>query len=330
MNIDDHIVKYLLEETTEKENKELLTWVNSADENKKHFTDMCSIWNSTNVSSDAFSLEQGFRKFKNRVAEMEPQKEIEIARNPKYKLRLLYSSIAVAASIAIFVSILIFNIKDNTVKDEIVFNNSTSVKNLILPDSTIVSLKQNSSIQYPSVFSENKRSVSLDGEAFFNVSKNKGIFEVATKNTTTTVLGTSFLINTNGIGNKTDIFVKTGKVLFVAEKDSVLLKKGEKASFNRMKKELAKEQITSENYLSWKTGKLVFKDEKLSSVFKDLENHYNVSFTISTPQIMDCRLTAKYDNKPLDSVLESLEVLYGLFFEKSNNTVSVSGNSCNE
>lgn len=315
-------------ETTEQENEALLEWVDSAESNKKHFTDMCSIWNISNKkASDSFNAQTAFGVFKHKINSID--KPLEISRNKDIKKsKFVYSLLAVAASVAVLVSVYVFNPYFKSQQTEVTCSNLELSKQIVLPDSSIVTLQANSSLKYPESFDGNTRSVFLEGSAFFQVAKNGSLFEVYTENTKTTVLGTSFFINTNGIGSCTDIFVRSGKVLFAGQNNSVVLELGEKASFSTINKDISTKTIESDNYLSWKTGRLVFKEQELSSVFKDLENHYNVTFSVSTPEIMQCRLTAKYDNKPLDSVLKSLEVLYGLYFEKSNKIILVSGKAC--
>lgn len=50
------------------------------------------------------------------------------------------------------------------------------VKKVVLPDGTLVWLKGGSTLKYPASFSDEYRQVSLQGEAFFEVSKKAGIF----------------------------------------------------------------------------------------------------------------------------------------------------------
>jgi transmembrane sensor len=66
---------------------------------------------------------------------------------------------------------------------------------IILPDGTKVWLNAASSLTYPVLFTGNKREVSIDGEAYFEVKKHTIPFIVNTKNQRIEVLGTKFNVN---------------------------------------------------------------------------------------------------------------------------------------
>ena len=88
---------------------------------------------------------------------------------------------------------------------------SDGIKKVILPDKTIVWLKGNSALNYPSHFSDVTRDVTLKGEALFEVTKDpKHPFIIHCGDLKTTVLGTSFNVKT--LGEKIEVVVLTGKV----------------------------------------------------------------------------------------------------------------------
>lgn len=325
--MEEIIVKYLSEESSEVENQELLTWVNASESNKRYFTSVCNIWNHTNSKPHSFNSERAHKKF---IEFSTSQSKGESFRKPTPRKRnakslsLVISGVAASLLIGLF---LVFSQKQD-VENIIVHNDSQNAKTVTLPDSSIVTLNKLATIEYISQFEGDFREVKLKGEAYFEVAKGIKEFKVITENTTTTVLGTSFDINTEGLNGKTNIYVHAGKVEFEANGNGLKLEAGDFAEFDMKTTTLSKKENGSSNCLSWKTGILVFRNTKLADVFKDIENYYNISVTIETPEILNCKLTAKFDNKPVDEVLESLELLYGLFFEKSNSSISVSGKGC--
>jgi transmembrane sensor len=73
------------------------------------------------------------------------------------------------------------------------FNNTNAVRRVMMEDGTVITLKPNSSIEYPDKFSDHDRRIQLNGEAFFDVSKDKNRpFIISTSAVTVKVLGTSF------------------------------------------------------------------------------------------------------------------------------------------
>ncbi|PCJ26196.1 MAG: hypothetical protein COA97_06530 [Flavobacteriales bacterium] len=88
-------------------------------------------------------------------------------------------------------------------------------KIFILPDGTKIELKKNSTFEYPKNFSKNNRDAVLIGEANFDVTPDsKRPFTIVAGNTKTTVLGTSFNINTRNEDSQVIVEVFSGKVEF--------------------------------------------------------------------------------------------------------------------
>lgn len=129
------------------------------------------------------------------------------------KLRWKY--FAAAASLVAISTIGILLWQNNNQEDQIVQHVETSTSGKItkvhLPDHSIVWLKGNSRLNYPSKFSDSTRNVVLQGEALFEVAKDKmHPFVIQTGKYVARVLGTSFNINENAQTFK--LTVLTGKV----------------------------------------------------------------------------------------------------------------------
>lgn len=93
-------------------------------------------------------------------------------------------------------------------------NTGNALLKIRLEDGSVVVLQPRSSLSYPHHFKQNLREVSLQGEAYFLISKNpKRPFFVYNKNTITRVVGTSFIIRTNRHTEQTEVIVRTGKVM---------------------------------------------------------------------------------------------------------------------
>lgn len=110
---------------------------------------------------------------------------------------------AAAATLALAITAGIVLLLDNTAdrNDRLAYstieNNTENIKRFFLPDSSLVELGPGSTIRYTNNFLES-REISLSGQAFFNVRKNKmHPFRVSCQATVTTVLGTSFTIEGN-------------------------------------------------------------------------------------------------------------------------------------
>lgn len=137
------------------------------------------------------------------------------------------------------------------------------LKDVYLPDSTLISMAGNSSIRYDvKAYGKERRVVEMKGKAFFQVTRNESRpFSVYTERTEVTVLGTSFQISEQP--GATDVDVMTGKVSFAAtgnETDKVILTAGMSASYSMEKKGITILEEADLNNLSWKTRQLRFND----------------------------------------------------------------------
>jgi transmembrane sensor len=145
-----------------------------------------------------------------------------------------YNWTAVACVVFIF-SITSYQVftKMNTNKVEVTAAKTFSddIRLLCLSDGTRVWLNENSEIEYPVQFAKNERTVTLKGEAFFEVKRDPSRPFIITSGTIkTTVLGTSFNVNAYN-DNKPEVNVRTGKVQVESLKNTVLLERGYKAVY---------------------------------------------------------------------------------------------------
>lgn len=178
---------------------------------------------------------------------------------------------------------------------------------LQLSDGTKIYLNSGSTVEFPQRFVGNTREVLLDGEAFFEVAKDSiKPFVIKSNGVQTTVLGTSFNVNSYDENSEIKVSVKSGKVKVNSIEDGVVLGAHQQAVFDKKTKNIYKETINSNDLFAWKDGVLQFNDQPMSEVVKTLERWYGVNFTFENQTIKNCHLTATYKNEPLTAVLESV------------------------
>lgn len=178
------------------------------------------------------------------------------------------------------------------------------LKDVYLPDSTLVSMAGNSTLRYDvKKYGKERRVVEMKGKAFFQVKRDEARpFSVHTTRTEVTVLGTSFQVNERPEATQVDVL--TGKVRFSADEVSepAILIAGMSASYSEEKKEIEIGTEENLNELSWKTKQLRFNDTPLEQVIRDLNEYYHVKIT-NKAGTSDARLTATFNDLPLDEVL---------------------------
>ncbi len=183
-----------------------------------------------------------------------------------------------------------------------------------LADGTKVWLNSSSELHFPARFAGNKREVSLKGEAFFEVTKNeKQPFRVNANELKIEVLGTSFdVISFSGDAHSEVILVK-GKVDLSSENGQVkkqfgLLNTGERAIYERSNKSIDIHTVDVDKYISWREGKLIFRDDCMEDVVTRLSRWFNVEIIVNDPEINKYIYKATFRNENLIQVLNLLRL----------------------
>lgn len=202
------------------------------------------------------------------------------------------------------------------------------VKEFTLPDGSTVWLNENSRVAYHKDFDANRRLTQEKGEVFYEVHRDTTRpFVVNTASTRVQVLGTSF--NIESTPQKVEVLVKTGRVAFVAAKDSLVLEKNDFASWNALSKTMAKSINPENNTTAWQTKTLVFDNDPISEVIAELEDYFNVTISLSNPKIGRCRFTSTFTDPNIEEILKFIGITLDLQWEKVSNTqYNISGKAC--
>ncbi|WDF62723.1 FecR family protein [Flavobacterium sp. KACC 22763] len=226
----------------------------------------------------------------------------------KFKPWHLYA----AASVLLFALIgtgIYFNnesTNENVVLAENVIENTTSaIKYVVLPDSSKVELSPNSKISFGSNFALNRK-IEIEGEAYFNVKKDKQHpFQVFCDETTTTVLGTSFTVKESENEQVTvELFEGSVQMNVKGQSQKWILKPGEKFTYGN--------QTASVSEFS---RFIDFDNENLSAVSHYIEENYGYKVVLpkeNQNQKITIRINRKED---LKTILQLLSEMYNLNFE---------------
>ena len=201
---------------------------------------------------------------------------------------------------------------------------------ITLPDGSVVRLNAGSSIQFPKQFDKNFRQVTLSGEAFFEVIKDKERpFEVKSNRITTTVLGTSFNIKAFNKEYIT-VTVASGKVKVVKNDkngtDELLLLPNQQATYNEPEKQFRMTEVIARNYSEWTNGTVRFNNDSLNEVAKTLERWYNVRILLKSTGNENIKVNGSYKDKKLYTILDGLSFMYGLDYRYENDTTIIISN----
>ncbi|SMC87271.1 FecR family protein [Pedobacter nyackensis] len=194
-----------------------------------------------------------------------------------------------------------------------------------LIDGTTVTLNADSKLIFPTKFTDNSRIVTLSGEAFFKVAKDKKKpFIVKTNQGEVKVLGTHFNIKSYKDAGADAISLIEGKVQ-VAKEDQVLtLAPGQEARL-RKNEPIKVSAFDPEEVLAWKEGLFLFDDRSLAQVLTELEKWYSVEFEYSSTALKSIPIYIKIKkDRKIEDILVALERTNHIKFKKSGNVINVS------
>ena len=180
-----------------------------------------------------------------------------------------------------------------------------------LPDGSQVWLNSSSKLSYNN---NNPRSVILEGEGFFNVTKNeKQPFVVHTASTSVKVHGTVFNFRSNPIYDSEEVSLLSGKVEIVSGGQSIILSPGEKAAVDSEGIRKFNADVTCDS--SWTGSELVFQNASMDSILASLEHWYNIRFKTTPGTDLSRRLSFKIRNETAGETFTILNRLSGCRFK---------------
>lgn len=310
--------------------KKLRALLHTAGDSKILLQLMSEKYEEASAASDDLSPYENEEKIKERLIQ-HIQKEHPIARK---RNNLLYWTAGVAAIGLLALGLLFLFQKQEPLEKELewvsVSTQHGERKKITLNDGSTIHLNGNTTLSYSKHNSTPVRLVELDGEAFFDITKDESKpFLVVSKAFTTQVVGTSFNIDTD-IGKVVE--VNTGKVNVYATPNTQILKlindddveKGNdilsvlekttngKVSLLPGKKAYLNDshqwEVSNYRYKNWLDNELVSINEPLPQVLKKVFRNFGDSIAVD-PNFAHTYLTITLKEKNIEQVLNTLTEL---------------------
>ena len=217
---------------------------------------------------------------------------------------------AAAAIVILLLSIYLVN---SNLSNKVVKTQLAEQTEIILPDGTEVTLNAASKLIWNDKQFTNKRQLTLNGEAYFNVKKGDE-FIIKTKLGAVEILGTQ--LNIFSRNNTFWVSCISGKVSVAVNSKQQIILPGEIAELTP--NGLIKTSNNNiEQTISWKEGVFYFEDKPLISIFAELERQFDVS--IKYEKLEDRLITVSFSDKKLSEALDIVCIPMGLNYEVDNN-----------
>lgn len=202
-----------------------------------------------------------------------------------------------------------------------------------LPDGSTVELNSGTTLSYQRGFgalpllSSEERTVTLEGEAFFDIQEDERPFVVETFNARVRVLGTQFNVQAwpEATTPETAVTLATGQVQVAARhapevQETVTLSEGQSSRVVGSQQPPTSPQTTSvERVLAWRQQGFSVSDEPLAAIFDKLERRYGVHITLQASSAATDSMTLFYpQHTGVETILHDICVAQNLKFRASS------------
>ena len=220
-------------------------------------------------------------------------------------------------------------------------NNSDGEQRIVLSDGSEVVLEKNSRLTYAANFSSGKREVYLEGNAFFNITRNPARpFIVYTQTIVTKVLGTSFYVKAMSSDAIASVVVKTGKVSVFKRENftntdagsstlkGMLVTPNQQVVYDISNEQMNKSLVEKPVMAKEATYSFDFDDMPAAMVFKKLQDAYGIPIVMDEEVMTACTISASLGNEPFYEKLRIICKIINANYEVIDGSVIISSKGC--
>lgn len=196
--------------------------------------------------------------------------------------------------------------------------------NLTLVDGSRMWINAGSQIEFPSDFKGKTREITVNGEVFIDVKKDRQKpFIVNTSEMVIQVFGTSFNISAYNEDAVKSVVLVDGNVSVKSAGIETKLLPNEKAELHDGT--IYKEKVDVAEYISWTKDVLQFNETPISEILKKIGRYYNVQFENDSEVVLnDKTCTGKlFLSNNLDSVMVSISHITSTNYSREKNTIRI-------
>lgn len=308
------LLKYLKGELDLQETRTVEEWAAASKENEKTLISLAKVYNLSQLARKYTEgdVDAAWRKTCAKA-------NIRLVKKKPSGRKWLFWSMAVSIVLLAAVNIALVMRGPSVGTDNAIILTSRQGKfvKYTLPDSTVVTLNHNSSLEFPVAFNGNERRVKLIGEGYFDVAKDEGKpFIVETgKEIQIKVLGTQFSLQSFASDDIVQVALISGSVEISrdgVEDFSYIMHPSERFICNVSDWEMTVETLSGITGAEWMSNKLVFMDTTLKEVSRQISNHFGVRVIIDDDRLNTIRFSGSFDNRDLGTVLSYMEQTCGI------------------
>ena len=321
------IEKLIADQATSSEKEELFQLINS-EKYKDHINSwLKNKWENTEYKNLNIASESILNKIHQQIGESKTNTSISVTKKSSIR-RIVQTSLKYAAIIVVACGIEWFILSQaqfpkNEVHTTTAHYNEITVpvgskSYVVLAESTKVWLNAGAKLKYPTDFHKNSREVYLEGEAFFDVAKDKNApFFVNMSGMNIKVLGTQFNVKAYSDEKSIETTLIEGSIEILGLKSdkedekNLHLKPGQKLIIFKDDAKIRNAEVITLHdtgtEIAWLKDKLIFHKERFENVKTRLERWYGVTIDVKDQEILDYRFSGTFEEETFEQALNALK-----------------------
>ncbi len=347
-NIWPLLSRYFDNSMREGDSEELERWLDQSNENRRILHAIDRIWKASEERpQDTLISELNLEKDWHRVASRLSPESPEIKRAKILHFRKLRKKqqafsrllkIAALFLVAFISAVITYQVAPQTVQGpevvEPIFNeiatNAAERANIELGDGSRVMLNAASRLTIPERFSQHKREVQLQGQAFFDIRSDRNRpFYIRTGKAVVEVVGTSFDIRSYPDEEDMIVAVREGTVELKRLDDPdnrLIVNEGYFGQVSKTNGKLALAMFDDPlHYFGWMEGRLIFNETPMTDVFRQIERWYDVQVKteLSEQVLRDMKFSADLKTRSVQEVVDVIQMSMDVEVKVRNSKILV-------
>lgn len=306
---------------------QIQSWMKHNEHNQEVTSALLNLWDEEYGKNAGEINPQAVERLLSEVERVRVENgERPLSYKPKWKRLIRYAASLVAI---ILVGISCYMAGSGSAGQEtMLITAQGSAGSFILPDGTSVRLNSDSRLTYDAdnFTKDGKRKVKIEGEAFFDVTKDENHpFVVEMSDMEVQVLGTSFEVRDYAFSGLKEVVLLNGKVEVTTPGNAKpsTLNPDQRLVYNTATGKCNVESTSAETYCRWIYPKLKLENEPLGDILITIGRKYSVDLSISTGVDTSARLSLTLANDDLEDIMSILSYLTDIDYRITDNKLSV-------
>ena len=316
------IIGYLQNNLTQEETDCFYNWVNESASNKELFFEIKAMYDAGLPLSTPLETSESWGRLLNKKKNSQSR---------RFNLWYQISTYAAVALLAVAISsmyFLFFHEEDNSLYSKYIGGDGLEADVVELPDGTHISLGSKTTFHYDKDYGKDKRIVYLEGEAYFDVAKQKDKpFIVKTKEQDIEALGTKFNVMAYPLDSLVITTLLEGSVQLKTMNfpERTIMRPNQQLIYNRNTKQASLFHVNARPFTSWTTGYYYFYEQSLKAILDRLSHVYGMQFTVNSEILNQRTFTGTfYRGQSIKDIMEIVNLSIPIKYKIDDRHVTIS------